>query len=47
MQTTTSGVNSLKHLFFQEDGMSFIEFALVVSLIAVVGGIAVLALDKL
>ena len=47
MQTTTSGVNSLKQLFCQEDGMSFIECALVASLVAVVGGIAILALGKL
>lgn len=47
MQTTTSGVNSLKQLFYQEDGISFIECALVASLVAVVGGIAILALGKL
>lgn len=47
MQSTTSEVYSLKQFFHQEDGMSFIECALVASLVAVVGGIAILAFGKL
>lgn len=46
-QMTTSTEVGLKQLFNQEDGVSFIECALLVSLIAVVGGIAVLAISKL
>nr|WP_217346617.1 hypothetical protein [Noviherbaspirillum sp. L7-7A]MBV0881085.1 hypothetical protein [Noviherbaspirillum sp. L7-7A] len=47
MQSTTSEVYSLKQFFLEEDGMSFIECALVASLVAVVGGIAILAFGKL
>jgi Flp pilus assembly pilin Flp len=37
---------SLKNFLRAEDGISFIEFALLASLIAVVGGVAVLAIGK-
>lgn len=38
--------SGLKHFLCAEDGISFIECALLASLIAVVGGIAMLALGR-
>lgn len=46
MRSATFMANSMKQLFYREEGMSFIECALLASLAAVVGGIAVLALNK-
>jgi Flp pilus assembly pilin Flp len=38
--------SGLKHFLYAEDGISFIECALLASLVAVVGGIAMLAFGK-
>ena len=38
--------SGLKHFFYAEDGISFIECALLTLLVAVVGGIAMLAFGK-
>jgi Flp pilus assembly pilin Flp len=38
--------SSFIHFLREEDGISFIECALIASLVAVVGGIALLALGK-
>ena len=38
--------SGLKHFFHAEDGISFIECALLASLVVVVGGMAMLAFGK-
>jgi Flp pilus assembly pilin Flp len=46
MHLVANLLSSFMHFLRKEDGISFIECALIASLVAVVGGIALLALGK-